>query len=390
MKYKYYNWEETPLVFYRVLLKLLWIPLVIGVFLSISYIQNWVSVPGYYKMWVFWVDMAFYSGKLVSVFLAIYWLTRREWSGALSLFIYLSLIVLYKCFESFILEEDKLYSIIIYLIAGLLICSPVFIYFMKRRPIFSPTIQKISLDVERKNEKPEETPVLSEAKEICEKEEQKEQSEQTEDPKESCLIQPGKRNRSNNWKKEQLYICCPDCGSLCLYEDKQCPCGHKFSTKLEPDTKKRNTKRWIPVVVSVVILMASAVGWVFTYKNSEKKDYADPSQDYSKLEEDYKRVLNAYHFSLDKVNKLESELDFYWNAVGIVGDSSDDYHVFGCEKLKDSESIVCTDIMFLRDNDIEPCECVNNHFENYSSNMIIDYLSEQYVNANKSFIILGE
>lgn len=364
MKYKYYIWEGTPLVFYNFLRKFLWVPLVIGGFSFVSYIQSWLSIQGYYTLWLFWADIAFTAGKFISLILAIYWLNKREWAGVLSLFTYQWIIVLYKCFEIWLLEEEnKMAFMVIELIVGSIIFLPVLIYFVKRRPIFMPTIHKVNFmeDIQNMDEK---------------------KPDQEDRPKRES------QENAPIEKKEQLYICCPDCGSLCLYEDTRCACGHQFSKKLEREHKNRDIKIWIPVFVSVVILAASAAGWFLTYKGSE--DYHALDQEHSKLQENYTRVLNAYHFSLDKVNDLESELDFYRDAVGIVGDTSDDYHVFGCEKLKDSESVVCTDIVFLRENDIEPCECVKNHFENYSSNMIIEYLSEQYVTANKSFIILGE
>ena len=112
-KYKYLVWEETPLVFYKLLIKFLWIPIVIGSFTTIGIISEWAKTTGFYFNWIFWVEIIFRVSILLLAFFAEYWLQKRMWRGAVSFFFYLGITCLYQIFCDLILSFENAFIFII-------------------------------------------------------------------------------------------------------------------------------------------------------------------------------------------------------------------------------------------------------------------------------------
>ena len=71
-KHKYLIWEETPLLFYKLLINFLWIPIVIGSFTTIGIISEWAKITGFYFNWIFWVEIIFRVSILLLAFFAEY------------------------------------------------------------------------------------------------------------------------------------------------------------------------------------------------------------------------------------------------------------------------------------------------------------------------------
>lgn len=143
-KHKYLIWEETPLLFYKLLINFLWIPIVIGSFTTIGIISEWAKITGFYFNWIFWVEIIFRVSILLLAFFAEYWLQKRIWRGAVSFFLYLGITCLYQIFCDLILSfENAFIFIIVRFAVFFLIFLPCFVYFKKRRLLFFPYIDSL-------------------------------------------------------------------------------------------------------------------------------------------------------------------------------------------------------------------------------------------------------
>ncbi len=331
-KYKYYVWEETPLTFYRILTRLLWIPLVIGTIGSIQLILDWISIPSFYTYGFFWYDMTARVCLWVLTAASIYFLQRGCWTGVVSFLIYLSLVTCNQIIVAAISSPDSLAAAILGgIIAWAILFLPCWIYFHKRRPIFYPFFQQ---DFEQ-----------ADFTDPIHGSEQESSSLGTPPP--DAETQPASQRAHPARAKYDTFFCCPNCGNLVKKGRYTCDCGYIFKRKINWRKIFKFNKKQPYIFTAVLIMFCFIAYFAYNQGYAAAKKQFDKTDEINSLKSENKRLKtrinslnNQLTESTEQLTKTESSLDdaelrlsFWDNHAVIVTEHGTKYHKFYCYHL---------------------------------------------------------
>ena len=321
-KYKYYVWEETPLTFYRILTRLLWIPLILGTIGSIQLIIDWISIPSYYTYGFFWYDIIARVCLWVLTAASIYFLQRGCWTGVVCFLLYLSLVTCNQVIVAVISSPDSLAAAIFGgIIAWAILFLPCWIYFHKRRPIFYPFFPQ---DFEQANF----TDPIHESEQ---------ESSSLGTPQPDTETQPDSQRAHPARAKYDTFYCCPNCGSLVKKGRYTCDCGYIFKRKIN----WRKIFKFSAVFVALVLCFVS-VGY-FSYEAGYQQADEENAVEIQRLQ--------------NKNSQLEIEVDFWNSRVVLVTRAGKKYHRYGCPHL--TEPYTPYSILSAALNGYSPClDCI--------------------------------
>ena len=304
LKYKYYVWEETPLTFYRILTRFLWIPLVIGTIRFIQLIMDWISIPSFYTYGFFWYDMTARICLLALTAASIYFLQRGCWTGVVCFLLYLSLVTCNQVIVAVISSLDSLAAAILGgIIAWAILFLPCWIYFHKRRPIFYPFFQQ---DFEQADF----TDPLHEGEQ---------ESSSLGAPPPDTETQPDSQRAHPARAKYDTFYCCPNCGSLVKKGRYTCDCGYIFKRKIN----WRKIFKFSAIFVALILCLAS-VGY-FSYEAGYQQADEENAVEIQRLQ--------------NENSQLEIEVDFWNSRVVLVTKTGQKYHHYGCPHLTESYTL---------------------------------------------------
>ena len=264
---KYYIEATTPLKFYKVLKALLPISCVFFTFSFVGNIFLWTDIPQYYIHPAFWVSTLFQFVLFALLLFSAYNIPRMAWSGVISCSWYFLLFTVYSGVidrissgDVYIVEEAMTGAI-----ASAPFLIPYWIYFLKRRPLFTPythTFEKateISVVEETapmKDVSPAEVTEkgFEDASVFCTKppvKEEKETSSTTAPP-------PSPSKKHSRFHRYDTYIACPICGAMVTKGSLFCTCGYDFRTPLQ-----KHGKKVLKCAVIILLLVACTLGSYF-------------------------------------------------------------------------------------------------------------------------------
>lgn len=285
MKYKYNSLDETPMKYYKALRAILPFSCVFGVLGLISLIFEYQSIPEFYLLPIFWLDIALRICILIVLFFAVNGLSRLYWSGVLALYLYIGLIAGNRLIIE-IISNSSVGSLFGCILGAFLLFFPNYIYFSKRRPLFYPVPFETSRN----------TPIsdTSEVDDsfiptICS------EKVASGSPSEKSAPDTSAKSKKPIFERYHIYIVCPDCGSMQPEGTKRCGCGHIFSNPV-----RKVLRRFLPVFACLTLLLsAGAGGYFLCLKQTQLKlaaqyqaGYEDGKSDgYEAAESNYEKVF---------------------------------------------------------------------------------------------------
>lgn len=258
MKKMYDSVENTPLKFYRLLKALLPISFVLGTFGLIILFLEYSDIPLFYTLPLFWLDLFFRVLIIVLLFSAASGLSSFSWYGVEALYMYDICLVIYRLIYSFV-SGASLATYFGFLLAGVLFFLPNYVYFSKRRLLFSPPPDDLPTSTNSSNgqvDNADFSPAIPADK-------------TTDGPiSENTASEPPIESKKPFFERYDTYISCPSCGSLVPKGTKQCSCGYDLSG---PASRiGRRFRHSIPFFLCITLIITSAVlGFFFGQKKME-------------------------------------------------------------------------------------------------------------------------
>lgn len=308
MKKMYDSVENTPLKFYKFLKALLPISFVLGTFGLIVLFLEYSDIPSFYTLPLFWLDLFFRVLIIVLLFTAASGLSSFSWYGVEALYMYDICLVIYRLIYSFV-SGASLATYFGFLLAGILFFLPNYIYFSKRRLLFSPPPAYFPTSTSFLDEETNNvgfSPAIPADETTYGPIDEKNSSTGSVKPKKPIF------------ERYDTYISCPSCGTLVRKGTKRCECGYDLFSPISRVV--RRLRRAIPVFLCIVLIIASAVaGFFFGQKKMEpqlQKSYDSGYNDGSAVgySNGYKDGL---HDGLTDAAKAQSKTD-----MPILSDSS--------------------------------------------------------------------
>ena len=341
---KYYIWENTPLKWYKFLV---YFALVLGILSQFVYGINLLLSGNAH-----WLDLLYCFISLAWLIFSEVQLANRKWSGAVAYCLYFIFQGVYCSLFTVLYIAHKLpftqllsSAIIAFIFAPLL-----WIYFGKRRPLFSPWAGQQDTFVPTVANPAAENETSAFAEEV--KPEQPsysdpEKSRSTPEPDAPSLQQRIMASR------ERIYRCCPQCGQLVPYIQMKCDCGYRFLSHISKAPKKEAPhQKFLTGTLSAlcVVLCISSICTFFQI-SSYRQEITSLEAENSSLAEDVSLLNSNNAYLEEKVSNLEKSVNLathdymtvfsenndlrillsaYYGGIGFIVEGSSYYHSIDC------------------------------------------------------------
>ena len=136
MKPRYYLWEAAPMKFYHVFCILLTIGTLFGTFRFFDSFSSFAAIRSSVGIFLAVFDVLFRLSILALRYLSLAFLREKRWHGVLFFYISFWMSVAYMAFADYLGSSSI--SLLGRLTGSALAFFPIYIYFAKRRPLFSP------------------------------------------------------------------------------------------------------------------------------------------------------------------------------------------------------------------------------------------------------------
>ena len=330
MKKVYDSVENTPLKFYRLLKALLPISFVLGTFGLIILFLEYSDIPSFYTLPLFWLDLFFRVLIIVLLFSAASGLSSFSWYGVEALYMYDICLVIYRLIYSFV-SGASLATYFGFLLAGVLFFLPNYVYFSKRRLLFSPPPDDLPTSTNSSNgqvDNADFSPAIPADK-------------TTDGPiSENTASEPPIESKKPFFERYDTYISCPSCGSLVPKGTKQCSCGYDLSG---PASRIGSClRRFVPILLCLLLIIAgTAIGYYAGQKSMDselEKQYtigyesghdAGSKSGYSdgynrgielgseRVASDFKNYYqDGYYDAMDDIGRISDYTPTYFDGLG--------------------------------------------------------------------------
>ena len=361
---KYYIWENTPLKWYKFLV---YFALVLGILSQSVYSIN-ILLSGN----AHWLDLLYSFISLAWLIFSEVQLANRKWSGAVAYCLYFIFQgVYYFIFTVLYISYGLSFShLLSNVIAAFILVPILWVYFCKRRPLFSPWVDQHDTFVPTAASPAVENETSAFAEELKPEQpsySEPEKSRSTPEPDAPSLQQRIMASR------ERLYRCCPQCGQLVPYIQTKCDCGYRFLSHISKAPKKEapHQKILTGVLGALCLLLCVALAFSFSSVKSANSELNTLQEDLDAANAELKN-LQAEYDGLDgslsmanlRIEILNRQLeDAKYNTfvltilVGAVVDSDNVfYHTPQCNIYEDNDgSFFFSTTSLLAELGFSPC-----------------------------------
>lgn len=345
IKPKYFVRSEAPMLYYRFLTKF---SLFAGIVLSILYATSY-GVKGQILMCLLSLANSFLCGLSLSLLL------RMEWRGVLVLLSIDIFAIMLRVGILGVLEGQG-----ISLASGLGECLGFavililnWIYFQKRRPLFTPYLTDILPDKTiGAFSEPSVSQKTAPASPISQDNAPSSDAgsgpaQSGEAPSEPVPSSPPKKRL---FRKYETYVVCPGCGSLVPKGTRRCDCGYDLAPSFRKTGRKIliPLRRCAPYLMAVVLLVGGIASGYYMGKSSMQEELSSVQKELADLQErarvlrdeciklqDENADLILEHtqdaVKLSKYDQLLLESNFLNNRIGFIVSGSRYYHTFQCD-----------------------------------------------------------
>ena len=341
---KYYIWENTPLKWYKFLV---YFALVLGILSQSVYGIN-ILLSGN----AHWLDLLYSFISLGWLIFSEVQLANRKWSGAVAYCLYFIFQgVYYFIFTVLYISYGLSFShLLSNVIAAFILVPILWVYFCKRRPLFSPWVDQHDAFVPTAASPAVENETSAfpeEAKSGQPSYSEPEKSRSTPEPEAPSLQQRIMTSR------ERIYRCCPQCGQLVPYIQTKCDCGYRFLSHISKSPKKETShqKFLIGALGALCLFLCISLIYTFSQISNYRQEVTSLEAENSSLTEDVSLLSSDNAYLEEKVSNLEKSINLatndymtvfsenndlrillstYYSGIGFIVEGSSYYHSIDC------------------------------------------------------------